>query len=370
MAEAHTTERVNTIVIGGGQAGLSTAYHLAQRGVDSVVLDASARVGDTWRRRWDSLRLFTPARHAGLDGLPFPAPPFSFPTKDEMADYLETYARTFGLPVRSGVRVDRLSRLGDRFLVSAGSMRFEAENVVVAMANYQRPRIPGFAGELDPRVVQLHSFEYRNQAQLQQGDVLVVGAGNSGAEIALETAGTHKTWLSGPDTGHVPFRIEGLASRLVLSRLVLRVVFHRILSIATPIGRRVRPTMLRRPAPLIRTRPKELLRAGVSRVPRVVGVRHGLPLLEDGRVLDVANVVWCTGFTPGFSWIDLPVFGADGEPQHAAGIVPGQPGLYFVGLHFLYAFSSEMIHGVGRDAARIAEAIARRRTMTGLAVTA
>jgi putative flavoprotein involved in K+ transport len=357
----HITERVNTVVIGGGQAGLSVGYHLARRGVQFVILDASARVGDVWRRRWDSLRLFTPARHAGLDGLPFPAPPFSFPTKNEMADYLETYARTFALPVRSGVRVDRLSRLGNKFLVVAGDKRFEAENVIVAMAHYQQPRVPHFAAELDPRIVQLHSFDYRNPAQLQAGEVLIVGAGNSGAEIALEAINNgHRTSLAGTETGHVPFRIDGLAARLVLSRLVLRVLFHRVLCIATPIGRKVRPKMLRKAAPLIRIKPWDLAGAGVVRVPRVVGVRNGLPHLEDGRILDVANVVWCTGFDPGFSWLDLPVFGTNGEARHEAGVVPSEPGLYFVGLHFLYAFSSDMIHGVGRDAARIAEAVAAR----------
>jgi putative flavoprotein involved in K+ transport len=360
MADAHTSTRVNTVVIGGGQAGLSVGHHLAQRGVDFVVLDASARVGDTWRQRWDSLRLFTPAQHSGLDGMPFPAPPFSFPTKDEMGNYLEAYARRFALPVRSGVRVDRLSRQGDRFVVAAGSARFEAENVVVAMANYQRPRVPPFAGELDPGIVQLHSFDYRRPAQLRPGDVLVVGCGNSGAEIAVETAKGHRTSLAGHETGSVPFRVDGLAARLVLSRLVLRGVFHRVLSLATPVGRRARPKLLHRAAPLIRTRPRELAAAGVARVARVVGARAGLPLLADGRVLDVANVVWCTGYDPGFSWIDLPVFGPDGEPLHQAGIVPSQPGLFFVGLQFLYAFSSEMIHGVGRDAARIAGAVAVR----------
>lgn len=369
MAIIQGQEHVNTVVIGGGQAGLSVGYHLKKHDVDFVILDDRARVGDVWRRRWDSLRLFTPARHAGLDGLRFPAPPFSFPTKDEMADYLETYAQAFALPVRSGVRVNRVSRAADGgFLVVAGDQRFHAQNVVVAMAQYQRPRVPAFAGRLAPQIVQLHSLQYRNPSQLALGDTLIVGVGNSGAEIAVETAARHKTWLAGPDTGHVPFRIDGLAARLALSRLVLRVVFHRILSIATPIGRRMRPKMLHKAAPLIRLKPKDLVTAGVIRVPRVVDVRKGLPVLEDGRVLDVANVIWCTGFDPGFSWIDLPVFGADGEPRHDAGIVEDEPGLFFVGLHFLYAFSSDMIHGVGRDAARIAGIVAARESMVVAAV--
>jgi putative flavoprotein involved in K+ transport len=313
-----------------------------------------------WRKRWDSLRLFTPAKFAGLDGMAFPAPPNYFPTKDEMGDFLEAYARRFALPVRLGVRVDRVSRQGDRFLVVAGSRRLEADNVIVAMANYQKPRVPPFAGELDPTIVQLHSFDYRNPAQLRDGGVLVVGAGNSGAEIALESVRGHQTWLAGRATGHVPFRIDGIAARLLLFRLVLRVLFHRIFTVATPIGRKVRPKMLHRAGPLVRVKPEWLAAAGIERVPRVAGVRNGLPILEDGRVLDVANVVWCTGFQPGFSWIDLPVFASDGAPEHERGIVTSEPGLFFIGLHFLYAFSSTMIHGVGRDAERIANAVAAR----------
>ena len=256
MRNESQTERIDTVVIGAGQAGLSVGYHLSQRGVPFVILDANERIGDQWRRRWDSLRLFTPARFAGLDGMTFPAPPNSFPTKDEMGDFLEHYARTFKLPVLSSTRVERVSRHGDGFLVIAGTRRFEARNVVVAMANYQRPRVPPFAKELDPSIVQIHSFDYRNPSQLRDGDVLVVGAGNSGAEIALEASRAHKTWMSGRDVGHVPFDIDGLAARLLLFRLVLRVLFHRILTIATPFGRAMRPKVLHIGGPLVRTKPK------------------------------------------------------------------------------------------------------------------
>lgn len=362
MADTFNVERIDTVVIGGGQAGLSVGYHLARRGVPFVILDARQRTGDVWRERWDSLRLFTPARFAGLDGLPFPAPRNTFPTKNEMADYLEHYARTFALPVRTGVRVDRVSRTGDTFLIAAGDRRFEARNVVVAMANLQRPYVPPFAAELDPDIVQIHSFDYRNAGQLKDGDVLIVGAGNSGAEIALEAISDHHVWLAGRDTGHVPFRIDGLVARAFLLRLVLRVLFHRVMSIANPLGRRLRSKMLHGGRPLIRVRPNELKALGVRRIDKVVGVRNGLPLLSDGRVLDVTNVIWCTGFRGGFSWIDLPVFGADGDPQHVGGVATNVPGLYFVGLHFLYSMSSEMIHGVGRDADRIAGAVAARGT--------
>jgi putative flavoprotein involved in K+ transport len=151
--------------------------------------------------------------------------------------------------------------------------------------------------------------------------------------------------------------------RLVLARLVLRVLFHRVLSVATPIWRFARPKMHQKAAPLIRVKPKDLVAAAVHRLPRVVGVRNGLPLLEDARVMEVANVVWCTGCDSGLSWIDLPIFGPNGEPFHERGIVQSEAGLYFVGLHFLYAFSSDMIHGVGRDAARIASVIAARTSL-------
>ena len=360
MRNEPQTEYVDTVVIGAGQAGLSVGYHLSRSGVPFVILDAGERIGDQWRHRWDSLRLFTPARFAGLDGMAFPAPPHYFPTKDEMGDFLERYAHTFRLPVLSGTRVDRVSRHGDGFLVIAGAHRFEAKNVIVAMANFQRPRVPAFAKELNREIVQVHSYDYRNPTQLRAGDVLVVGAGNSGAEIALETSRTHTTWMSGRDVGHVPFHIDGFLARLFLLRVVLRVIFHRILTIATPMGRAVRPKVLHIGGPLVRTKPSDLAAAGVVRAPRMAGVRNGLPLLEDGRVLDVANIVWCTGFYPGFSWLDLPVFGRDGDPMHERGIVTSHPGLYFVGLHFLYAFSSTMIHGVGRDAERIARHVAAK----------
>jgi len=354
-------ERFDVVVVGGGQAGLSVGYFLARRGLCFVILDASARIGDPWRRRWDSLRLFTPARYDGLAGMPFPAPPTSFPTKDQMADYLESYAARFELPVRSGTKVERISKHGDRYLVRTDRGELEAAHVVVAMASFQKRRVPSFASELRPGIVQVHSSDYRNPSQLGDGAVLVAGAGNSGAELALELAKNgRETFLSGRDTGHVPFRIEGFWGRNVLARIVLRFLFHYVLTIETPIGRKARPAVMAKGGPLIRVKPKDLRVAGVSRVPRIAGVKDGLPVLEDGRVLDVQNVLWCTGFSPGFDWIDLPIFDDAREPLHEGGVVPSEPGFYFVGLHFLYSMSSTMVHGVARDAERIASVIAAR----------
>jgi putative flavoprotein involved in K+ transport len=355
----YNSNEFQTIVIGGGQAGLSVGYDLAKRGLPFQILDANPRIGDAWRNRWDSLRLFTPARYAGLPGLRFPARGDAFPTKEQVADYLSDYAQRFHLPVRNGVKVDRLWKQGDRFVMTAGRERFESRNVVVAMANYQRPRVPEFARDLDPEIVELHSHEYRNPSQLREGGVLIVGVGNSGADIGIEVARSHPTWISGTESGHIPWPIESFIARFLLVRLV-RFAGHHLLTVKTRLGRRLRPKLLRQASPLVRVKPKDLVNAGITRVPRVIGVRNGMPLLADDRSLDVKNVIWCTGYHHDFPWIDLPIFGEHGEPLHESGIVRKVPGMYFVGLHFLYSMTSATLMGIGRDAARIAKAIAAR----------
>ena len=345
-------ERFETVIVGGGQAGLATGHHLARRGRPFVILDAGERVGDSWRARWDSLRLFTPARYSGLPGLGFPAADWHYPAKDEVARYLEAYAARFQLPVRTGVRVDGLTRQGDRFLVSAGERRFEADNVVVASGAYHHPWVPGFASELDPGILQLHSSGYRRPGQLREGGVLVVGAGNSGAEIALELSATQPTWLSGRHPGSEPTSAGSRLDRLLTPPFWFFI--SRVLTVDTRIGRRLRPKLMGAGTPLARVKPRDIAAAGIERVPRTVGVRDGRPVLEDGRVLEVANVVWCTGFRPDFGWIDLPVLDADGEPRHDRGVVADEPGLYFVGLFFLTSVASSLVGGVGHDARHVA----------------
>jgi len=353
-----TGEKFDTIVIGGGQAGLAVGYYLKRSGSSFVILDASERIGGSWRTRtWNSLRLFTPARYDGLPGWPFPAPGWSYPTARETADYLEAYAARFELPVRTGMTVDRLSKNGDGYVVECGERRYEAEHVVVATGFYGTPSVPAFAPELDPRIVQMHSSEYRDPSQLRPGGVLLVGAGNSGADIAMEVSKTHRTWLSGRDKGQVPIRIESRLARFVLP--ILWFVASHVLTVKTPIGRKVRPHVLANGAPRIRVKADDLLAAGVERVPKTIGVTDGRPVLEDGQVLDVANVIWCTGFRQDFGWIDVPVFGEDEAPQHDRGVA-AEPGLYFVGLDFLYAFTSENVGGVYRDARYVVKQIASR----------
>jgi putative flavoprotein involved in K+ transport len=188
-----------------------------------------------------------------------------------------------------------------------------------------------------------------------------VGAGNSGAGIAMEAARAgHKTWIAGRDNGQIPFRPERFWGRNLLVPLLIGFVFHHVLTVNTPLGRKARPAVLSKGGPLIRVKRSDFAAAGVERAPRIVDVRGGRPLLHDDRTRDVANVIWCTGFHPGFDWIDLPVFDDDGEPQHRSGVVESQPGLYFVGLPFVHAMSSSMIHGVGREAARIVAQIRLR----------
>jgi len=344
-----TTHQLDAIVIGGGQAGLATGYHLASRGVQFVILDANERVGDSWRRRWDSLRVFTPAKYDGLPGMRFPAPSHHFPTKDEVADFLEAYARAKSLPVRTGVHVDRLRRTDAGYVAESGPDTYEAPQVVVAAGAYHEPNVPDFAGGLRDDILQLHSSEYRTPAQLQPGPVLAVGASNSGGEIAMDVAGKHETWLSGRDTGALPFEVDSGIARIVDTGIWF--AFNHVLTLRTPMGRRARPFVQRHGTPLERARPKHLAAAGVRRVTaRTTGVRDGLPMLDDGQVLDVRNVVWATGFRHALPWISFPVNGPDGWPLHERGVSSLAPGLYFVGLPFLYAVASALIGGVGRDA--------------------
>jgi putative flavoprotein involved in K+ transport len=281
----------------------------------------------------------------------------------EMADYLESYAAQFDLPVLSGTKVESLERNGDGYVVLAGERRFRADNVVVATGVFQHenPVIPEFAPELDPAVRQLHSADYRGPEQLRPGPVLVVGAAHSGADIAYEVARAgHPTILSGRDTGQLLVRIESRKARLGFP--VLRVVWTRVLTVSTPLGRKLKPEIRWHGGPLLRVKRADLEAAGVERVfERTTGVENGKPALADGRVLDVANVVWCTGFRNDYSWIRFPVpTEEDGYPEQQRGAVPSLPGLYFVGLPFLHSFASMLILGAGRDGKRVADHIVKR----------
>lgn len=361
-ANVGEAERIDTLVIGGGQAGLSAGYHLKQRGIPFLIVDADARIGDHWRDRWDSLRLYSPARWDSLPGFRFPARAFHYPTGREMGDYIAAYAERFALPVRSGTRVERLDPApdGDGFLVSAGGRRIVARQVVVATGAFAIPRAPDFAGELDPAIRQLHSHEYRDPSQLQDGPVLVVGLSHSGGDIAFETAKTHRTILSGKAAGQLPIKVTE-SRKAWIGWPVVEFAFAHVLTIRTPMGRAMRPHVRQGGGPLIRVRLPDLDRAGVERHDeKTVGVQDGKPVLADGTVLDVANVIWCTGYRRDYSWIGAPVMGDDGYPVEVRGVSPTVPGLYFLGVPFSYAFSSMLVAGAGRDAKYVVDRIAER----------
>jgi putative flavoprotein involved in K+ transport len=351
------SKELETVIVGGGQAGLAVGYHLAQQGRSFLILDENERTGDSWRTRWDSLQLFTPAYLSDLPGLTFPGPRTRCPSKDEMADYLEAYAARLDLPVRRGLRVDSVAKDVDRFIVSAGDHLFESDNVVLAAGGYQAAYVPDFADQLDAGIMQLHSSQYRRPSQLHDGDVLVVGAANSGAEIARELSATHRTWLSGPHPGTEPARAGSLVDQLLTPPFWFFI--SRVASVTNPIGRRMRPQMLNLTLPLGRVKPRDLDAAGVVRLPRTIGVQDGLPVTEDGQVVEVANVVWCTGYRSACDWVHVDAFAEDGQPVHNRGVA-AEPGLYFIGLFFLASAASSLVGGVGRDAEYIARHIAAR----------
>ena len=349
-------ETYHTIVIGGGQAGLAAGYFLARQGKNFLILDENKRTGTTWRSRWDSLRLFTPSQFNGLPGMPFPRPAYYFPTKDEVADYLEGYARRFQLPIRQGVKVEALKPGDHDFRLSTGAASFSARNVIVATGAYHKAYTPSFANQLDPAILQWHSSAYCNPAQIPVQNILVVGAGNSGSEIGLELGRAGKrVWIASRNVGHIPADTLGKA----FSGRPYWWFISRVLSVDTPIGRKMRSNVLYHGSPLIRAHRQLVTDAGVEFTPRVSGIQAGKPQLEDGRSLPVEGVIWATGFRPDFTWIDLPVFEKYGYPRHQRGVVQDAPGLYFVGLHFQTALSSALLGGVSADAGYIVGKIAQ-----------
>lgn len=363
---------IDTVVIGAGQAGLATGYHLQRRDVPFVILDAASRIGDNWRRQWDSLTLYSPAHVDGLPGLPFPAPRWTFPGKDAVGDYLETYARTFDLPVRLETRVQALdadgSGEGDGYVVTTDRGRFTCRNVVVATGTFGRTAsVPEVAGELDPGILQLHSSEYRRPSQVPDGTVLVVGASHSGTDIAYELAETHPAILAGRDCGEIPPRLGSPAFRAVFPLMLF--AWRHVLTRRSPMRRKLMGKLRSHGAPMLRVKRRDLLERGVERVTsRVEEARDGRPVV-DGTPREVSTIVWATGFRQVFDWIHLPILGDDGWPREMRGVVADAPGLFFCGLCFQYAFSSMVLPGVGRDAAHVADRIAARSRRLGSATT-
>lgn len=354
------TNEIETVIIGAGQAGLATGCHLQRRGRPFVILDANSRVGDNWRRQWDTLKLYSPAQYDSLPGLPFPARKWTFPGKDQVGDYLETYARHFELPVALETRVHRLEREGEQYVVTTDRGHYRCDNVVVATGTFGRtPHVPAIADQLDPAILQLHSSEYRRPGQLRDGPVLVVGASHSGTDIAFEVAETHPTILAGRDCGQIPPPLDSRRMRLFFP--VLLFAWRHVVTRRTPLGRKAMPHIRFHGGPMLRVKRSDLAARGVERTTsRIEEVRGGLPVV-DGTPRDVANVVWATGFRQVFAWIQLPILGEDGYPRETRGVVGDAPGLFFCGLSFQYSFSSMLLSGAGRDAAYVVDRLVARQ---------
>ncbi|WP_245753340.1 flavin-containing monooxygenase [Geodermatophilus ruber] len=339
------TEPLDVLVIGAGQAGLALGRELQRRGVGFGLVDAGTRIGDVWRSRWDSLRLFTAAEYDGLPDLPFPATAGTHPGKDAVAAYLELYAETFGLPVALGTRVTRLAPADRGFVAETGDGAIAARRVVVATGAFGAPHVPGWAPELAPEVVQLHSTGYRRPADLPDGPVLVVGAGNSGVQIAEELAGSGRpvTLAVGTRPRAVPQRLLGRDLFWWLTRSGLM----RVTADSRP-GRRLRDREL-----VIGTSWPALRARGIELRPRAVSASGTTVGFADGGSLDAAGVVWATGFRPDWRWLDVPDAVADGRVRHTRGVSP-VPGLYFLGLPWQHTRGSALLGFVAEDAAHLA----------------
>jgi len=353
--------RVAVVVIGAGQAGLAAGYLLHRNSVPFVILDGAMRVGDSWRQRWDSLRLFTPARYSALPGLAFPAPPESYPGKDEIADYLESYAAKFDLPVRLSEPVLKLSRCGDDYHLETPRGRYLAEQVIVATGAYQRPYIPPISQDIAHHVTQLHSSAYRNPRQIPDGTVVVVGGANSGAQIAAELSNTHRVWLSVASRLHsLPLRMLGQSLHWWLERTG----FMRAGSDS------LRGRLVRADDVLVGTSLRHLRqRRGVHVAGRALAARGARITFEDGRDVAVEAVVWATGFRSGYEWIDVPVIDSNGRPVHHGGVT-ASPGLYFLGLKFQTSIGSALIGWVHHDAQYLVTRITSPAEIGSVAVPA
>jgi len=342
-------QRLDVVVVGGSQAGLAMAWHLARQGRRFVVLEAAGELGHSWRSRWDSLKLFTPAQYDALPGMAFPAPADTYPTKDPVADYLQAYAKTFDLPVRLNARATRLSKIDDGFEVQTADSTFRARQVVVATGPFQVPFVPPQARGFDPSVTQVHSAGYRNPQTLPAGPVLVVGGGNSGFQIAEELAAGRTVDLSiATSYPMLPQRLAGRDLFWWLTRLgLLRV------TVTSRPGRR----MSRRDF-VIGTNRKRLERAGVRFRPRLVDADgHTVRFADHSLLEDVGVVVWATGYRSDYAWIDIPGVVREGHVVHRRGVTE-VPGLYFLGLSWQHTRGSALLGFVNDDAAYLADRIA------------
>ena len=351
---------LDAVVIGGSQAGLAMAWHLARQGLQFVVLEANPEIGHTWRSRWDSLTLFTPAQHDALPGMAFPAPADTYPTKNPVAGYLQAYAAAFELPVRLNARVTDLARTQEGFEVRTDSDVLRARRVVVATGPFQVPFSPPAARRLDASVRQLHSAGYRNPQSLPAGPVLVVVGGNSGFQIAeeLAAAGRRVDLSIATKQPVLPQRLAGKDLFWWLTHLGLMRV-----TTESRLGRRMSSRDF-----IIGSSRRRLQKKGVRFRPRLTGTDGRTAHFADGSTLDARVVIWATGYRPDYSWIHIPGVARDGQVTHRRGVTD-VPGLYFLGLTWQHTRGSALLGFVNDDAAYLAGRIAAHRRATDAAAS-
>lgn len=340
------------LVVGAGQAGLGTAYWLRRRtALTTLVVDGAGQVGQSWLDRWDSLTLFTPRRFRALPGRRFPRGQSPYPTKDETATYLADYA-ALDLPVQLDTRVQRLVHDGHGFVASTDRGEVRARQVVVATGPYALPHVPAAAAGLAPELAQLHSARYRRTSDLPDGEVVVVGGGNSAAQLAVELSATRTVTVVAPrGMWFLPARILGIS-------LYWWIYLTGILN--GPSDSRTSRRVRARGDGVVGRDLQRLGSAGAVRMltGRVVGADGAALVLADGTRVEADSVLWCTGFRPDLSWVQVPgALDDQGRPVHERGASP-VPGLHWIGLPWQTRLNSGILDGVDRDARELVRRLA------------
>ncbi|HEX3304172.1 MAG TPA: NAD(P)/FAD-dependent oxidoreductase [Thermomicrobiales bacterium] len=347
------TNVLDVLVIGAGQAGLALGYQLKQTGQTFLLVDRYDRIGESWRRRFDSLTLFTPRSYSALPGLPVSGDPNGYPTKDEIAAYLETYARHFDLPVALGTGIARLEQTGDLFraTTNAGTV-LTARSVVLATGAFQQPAIPALGSRFAPDVVQLTPETYRNPRQTPSGTVLVVGDGATGRQIARELSPTHRVFLSTGRSRKVsPHRVLGQSIFWWMDKLGILTK-----SPDSRIGRKLKE---KDPFPGKDLALDKLQRGGVIVAGRLTDVDGRQVSFADGQSAGIDVVIWATGYRDESDWVAIPgVKDARGGFVHDQGL-SAVPGLAFIGRSWQRSRGSALLTGVGADAAFIVDQLNR-----------
>ncbi|PWW28886.1 putative flavoprotein involved in K+ transport [Cytobacillus oceanisediminis] len=333
----------DVLVIGAGQAGLSIGYFLKKTNLSYLLLDHGGEMGESWRKRYDSLKLFTPRSYSSLPGLSLKGDPNEYPTKDEVAEYLSQYAKTFSLPVKLQTMITKLDKEGDCFVLSTNQGEYRSKQVIVATGPFQQPKIPEFSKFLSDEVLQLHSSEYKNPDQLLSGTAVVVGGGNSGAQIAVELADHQDVYLS---VGHKPrFLPQDFGGKSIF------LWFDKMGILKANVHGKVGQMIKNKPDPIFGFELKLKLKdGGVQQKTKAVSANENQLIFEDQSIVKVRNVIWSTGFISDYSWIRIPsLFNEKGMPIHKRGVTAIR-GLYFLGLPWQYRRGSALLQGIGVDA--------------------